>query len=72
MRLGRTVMLADIGMDRAAGGQAAVDSPLAKIVDHAAALWRSDFKQATALRAAAAGARPSGDRARVRMGEPAR
>ncbi len=51
VRLGRTVMLADIGMDRAAGGQAVVDSPLAKIVDHAAALWRSDFKQATALRA---------------------
>ncbi len=51
-RLGRTVMLADVGMDRAAGGQAAVDSPLSKVVDHAAALWRSDFKQAAALRAA--------------------
>src|SRR5271156_3269752 len=43
-RLSRTVLLADIGMDRAAGGQALVDSPLSKIVDHAAALWRSDFK----------------------------
>jgi hypothetical protein len=52
MRLGRTVMLADIGMDRAAGGQGAVDSPLSKVVDQAAALWRSDFKQAVTLRAA--------------------
>lgn len=50
-RLGRTVMLADIGMD-CAGGQAVVDSPLATTVDHAAALWRSDFKQAAALREA--------------------
>jgi hypothetical protein len=50
-RLGRTVLLADIGMDRA-GGQAPVDSPLSKTVDHAAALWRSDDKQATALRTA--------------------
>jgi hypothetical protein len=51
-RLSRTVLLADIGMDRAAGGQALVDSPLSKIVDHAAALWRSDFKQATSLHSA--------------------
>jgi hypothetical protein len=50
-RLGRTVLLADIGMDRA-GGQAPVDSLLSKTVDHAAALWRSDYKQATALRTA--------------------
>src|SRR6266404_2901397 len=50
MRLGRTVMLTDIGMDRT-GGHADGDSPLAKIVDHAAALWRSDFKQAAALQA---------------------
>jgi hypothetical protein len=50
MRLGRTVMLADIGMDRT-GGHGDGDSPLAKIVDHAAALWRSDFKQAAALQA---------------------
>jgi|HubBroStandDraft_1064217.scaffolds.fasta_scaffold02500_9 hypothetical protein len=50
MRLGRTVTLADIGMAQT-GGQAGGDSPLAKIVDHAAALWRSDFKQAAALQA---------------------
>jgi tetratricopeptide (TPR) repeat protein len=50
-RLGRTVMLADIGMDLGAGGHGA-GSPLAQVVDHAAALWRSDAKQAAALRAA--------------------
>jgi hypothetical protein len=48
-RLGRTVLLGDIGMDRASGGQAPVDSPLSKVVDHAVALWRSDFKQAAAI-----------------------
>ena len=51
-RLGRTVMLADIGMDLGAGGQGDGGSPLAQVVDHAAALWRSDSKQAAALRAA--------------------
>ncbi len=51
MRLGRTVMLADVGMARATRGHATGDSPLAKIVDHAVALWRSDLKQASALRA---------------------
>jgi hypothetical protein len=48
-RLHRTVLLADIGMDRAAGTQAA-HAPLSAAVDHAAALWRSDAKQGTALR----------------------
>jgi hypothetical protein len=51
-RLGRTVMLADIGMDLGAGGQGGGGSPLAQVVDHAAALWRSDFKRAAALWAA--------------------
>lgn len=50
-RLGRTVMLADIGMDLGAGEQS-VGNPLAQVVDHATALWRSDSKQAAALRAA--------------------
>ncbi len=49
-RLGRTVTLADIGFGGA--GQANDDSALPKIVDHAAALWRSDDKRATVLRAA--------------------
>ncbi len=48
IRLSRTVMLADIGMDR--GNGPAGDGSLAKIVDQAAALWRSDYKQAAALR----------------------
>ncbi len=52
MRLGRTVMLADIGMDLGAGGQGDGGSPLAQVVDHASARWRSDVKQAAALRAA--------------------
>jgi hypothetical protein len=52
VRLGRTVLLADIGMDLGAGGQGDQGSPLAQVVDHAAALWRSDVKQAAALRAA--------------------
>ena len=53
MSLGRSVLLADIGMDRgAAGGQADGDRQLAQAVDHAVALWRSDFKQAVALRPA--------------------
>ena len=43
VRLSRILMLADIGMDRA-GGHGAVDSPLSKVVDHAVALWRIDFK----------------------------
>ena len=51
-RLGRTVLLADIGMDLAAGAHGDAGSPLAQVVDHAAALWRSDVKQAAALRAA--------------------
>jgi hypothetical protein len=51
-RLGRSVMLADIGMDRA-GIQPPGDGPLARIVDHATGLWHSDFKQAAALQAAA-------------------
>jgi hypothetical protein len=45
-RLGRTVTLADAGFDR--GPQA--DGSLAKTVDAATALWRSDHKQAAALR----------------------
>jgi len=51
-RLGRTVLLADIGMDLAAGAHGDGGSPLARVMDHAAALWHSDVKQATALRAA--------------------
>lgn len=51
-RLGRSVMLADIGMERLAG-QPTGDGSLGRIVDHATALWHSDFKQAAALRAAA-------------------
>ena len=51
-RLGRTVMLADIGMDLGADGHGDQGSPLAQVVDRAAALWRSDVKQAAALRAA--------------------
>ena len=47
-RLGRTVLLADIGMDLAAGAHGDGGSPLARVVDHAAALWRSDVKHATA------------------------
>lgn len=50
MRLHRTVMLADIGMDHS--DAPAGDSSLAKAVDQAAALWRSDHKQTGALRAA--------------------
>ena len=50
--LGRTVLLADIGMDLGAGGRGDQGSPLAQVVDHAAALWRSDVRQAAALRAA--------------------
>jgi hypothetical protein len=45
-------MLADIGMERLIG-QPTGDGSLARIVDHATALWHSDFKQAAALRAAA-------------------
>jgi hypothetical protein len=52
VRLGRIVLLADIGMDLGAAGHADAGSPLAQVVDHAAALWRSDVKQAAALRAA--------------------
>jgi hypothetical protein len=49
MRLGRTVTLPDAGL----GGPAEGDgTPLAKAVDAATAMWRSDFKQAAALRAA--------------------
>jgi hypothetical protein len=51
MRLGHSVMLADIGMERPAGQPG--DGSLARIVDHATALWHSDFKQAAALRTAA-------------------
>jgi hypothetical protein len=50
MRLGRTVNLPDAGLDRGAGERDA--APLAKAVDAATALWRSDYKQAAALRAA--------------------
>src|ERR1700733_1284491 len=50
MRLGRTVTLADAGLSRGVPeGDAA---PLAKAVEAATALWRSDYKQAAALRAA--------------------
>jgi hypothetical protein len=52
MRLGRTVLLADVGMDRgAAGEQIDGNRQLTQAVDHAVALWRSDFKQPTTLRA---------------------
>ena len=47
MRLGRTVTLADAGFDRSGP---APDGSLAKAVDAATALWRSDHKQAAALR----------------------
>jgi hypothetical protein len=50
MRLGRTVTLPDAGLDR--GAAEGDGTPLAKAVDAATALWRSDFKQAAALRAA--------------------
>jgi hypothetical protein len=50
VRLGRTVTLSDAGLG---GGTPEGDgTPLAKAVDAATALWRSDFKQAAALRAA--------------------
>jgi hypothetical protein len=42
-RLGRTVMPADIGMERSADGDSA---PLAAAIDHAAAMWRSDRRSA--------------------------
>jgi hypothetical protein len=47
VRLGRTLTLADVGFDRA-GPQP--DGSLASAVDAATALWRSDHKQAAALR----------------------
>src|SRR6185437_9124981 len=50
MRLHRTVTLADAGLDRRAAERES--TPLAEAVDAATALWRSDFKQAAALRAA--------------------
>jgi hypothetical protein len=50
MRLGRTVTLPDAGLGR--GAAEGDGTPLAKAVDAATALWRSDFKQAAALRAA--------------------
>jgi hypothetical protein len=49
MRLGRTVTLTDAGFDRAAPQ---ADGSLTKAVDAATALWRSDHKQAAALRRA--------------------
>jgi hypothetical protein len=51
VRLKRTVLLADIGMDRA-GTEGSGDAMLTRTVDLAAALWRSDFKQTAALRTA--------------------
>ena len=69
MRLGRTVTLPDTGLDRgAAQGDAA---PLSKAVDAATALWRSDYKQAAALRAAQPLQGAGGDRPGLRVGEPA-
>ena len=50
VRLGRTVTLADAGLGR--GALEGDGTPLTKAVDAATALWRSDFKQAGALRAA--------------------
>ena len=50
LRLGRTVNLPDAGLDR--GATEDDGTPLAKAVDAATALWRSDFKQAAALHAA--------------------
>ena len=46
------MLLADIGMDLGAGGHGDQGSPLAQVVDHAAALWRSDVRHAAALRGA--------------------
>lgn len=50
-RLGRTITLPDAGLGRGTGAEGD-GTPLAKAVDAATALWRSDFKQAAALRAA--------------------
>jgi hypothetical protein len=50
MRLGRTVALADAGLGP--GPDSGEGTPLAKAVDAAVALWRSDFKQAAAIHAA--------------------
>lgn len=47
-RAGRNVTLADIGM--AGTAPQAEDSSLVQVMDHAAAMWRSDVKQAGALR----------------------
>jgi hypothetical protein len=49
-RLGRAITLADVGLER--GGPERDGTPLAQAVDAAAALWRSDHKQAAVLRAA--------------------
>jgi hypothetical protein len=48
-RLRRSVALADIGMGGATGPMAE-DTSLAQIMDRAAAMWRSDVRQAGALR----------------------
>jgi len=50
MRLGRTVTMADAGLDRGVSG--GDGTPLAGAVDAATALWRSDWKQAATLRSA--------------------
>ena len=50
--LGRTVLLTDIGMNLDAVAHGGAESPLAQVMDHAAALWRSDAKQTVALRSA--------------------
>lgn len=46
--VGRSVSLADIGMGRASG-HSPEDTSLPQTMDHAAAMWRSDFKQVAAL-----------------------
>jgi hypothetical protein len=47
-RVGRSLSLADIGMGGA--GHLPDETSLPQTMDHAAALWRSDFKQVRALR----------------------
>ena len=72
MRLGRTVMLADIGMDLDAGGQGDAREPAGAgrgSCSRAVAQRRQAGRGATGSRA---GARPGGGRAGVRVGEPTR
>ena len=47
-RIGRIISLTDIGMARA--GRTSDSASLPQVMDHAAAMWRGDAKQVTALR----------------------